>query len=274
MHIPITSGPPLDGRTRAFYRRAVDALQHANLPFVVGGAFALAQYTGIARYTKDLDVFVREQDVAAALRVLERETGCRTEITAPAWLAKAIGDDACVDVIFCSGNGLSRVDDLWFARARFANVLGFQVSLCPPEELVWSKAFIMERERFDGADIAHILHAQARRLDWAHLLWRFGAHWRVLLDHLILFGYSYPHERDAIPRAVLEVLMERLRQETSETPPSDRVCQGTLLSVAQYTEDVQLWGYEDARERTGGETLRAYQDKQRHDAAGTEQHPQ
>ena len=36
-------------------------------------------------------------------------------------------------------------------------VLDKEVKLCPPEEIIWSKSFIMERERFDGADINHLL---------------------------------------------------------------------------------------------------------------------
>ena len=30
----------------------------------------------------------------------------------------------------------------------------------PAEEMIWSKAFIQERERFDGADIHHLLRCK------------------------------------------------------------------------------------------------------------------
>ena len=53
----------------------------------------------------------------------------------------------------------------------------------------------MERERYDGADIAHLLRARADQLAWRRLLRRFGPHWRVLLGHLVLFGFVYPGER-------------------------------------------------------------------------------
>jgi hypothetical protein len=119
--------------------------------------------------------------------------------------------------------------------------------LCPPEEVVWSKAFIMERERFDGADINHLLHACMCSLDWDRLLRRFGPHWRLLLTHLILFGYVYPAEVGKIPQGIMQVLMDRLRLEQSAPPPRERVCQGTLLSRAQYLIDIEEWGYRDAR---------------------------
>ena len=41
------------------------------------------------------------------------------------------------------------MDAEWFAHARDGEVLGLPVKLCPPEEeLIRSKAFVQERERF------------------------------------------------------------------------------------------------------------------------------
>lgn len=108
------------------------------------------------------------------------------------------------------------------------------------------KAYVMERERFDGADVAHLIHACAERLDWAHLVRRFNSHWRVLLVHLVLFGFIYPSDRNRIPASVLSDLLQRAHEELSSTP-DDRVCRGTLISRAQYLIDVQERGYRDAR---------------------------
>ena len=92
--------------------------------------------------------------------------GYRTELTDPRWLAKAYGGEDFIDVIFSSGNAIARVDDVWFERAMTAKIFGLTVQLCPPEETIWSKAFVMERERYDGADITHLLRAYGHRLDW------------------------------------------------------------------------------------------------------------
>ena len=62
----------------------------------------------------------------------------------------------------------------------------------------------MERERYDGADVAHLLRAHGDRLDWPRLLRRFGPHWRVLLSHLVLFGFIYPGERALVPAWVMD----------------------------------------------------------------------
>src|SRR5207248_7276022 len=193
-----------------FHRRSMAALQDANVPFLLGGAYVVEVYSGVSRRSKDFDLYVRPRDVDAAMDALKR-AGYKTKKTFPHWLAKAGRGRDYVDLIFRAGNGLCEVDDSWFERARGHEFLGSEVKLCAPEEMIWMKAYIMERERFDGADIAHIVQCCAAEIDWAHLVRRFGPDWRVLLSHLILFGYIYPGERARIPAAVIEDLATRLR---------------------------------------------------------------
>lgn len=202
----------LDTSCREFYCRSLELASQSGVPFLVGGAFALEQYTGIVRYTKDLDFFVRRGDCDQLLQTYT-EAGYRAELTFPHWLAKAYDGDRFIDLIYSSGNGLVEVDAEWFEYAIPASLLGHPVLLCPVEEMIWSKAFIMERERFDGADIAHILRASAETISWDRLLRRFDRHWRVLLSHLTLFGYIYPGERHRIPEPVMATLLDGLRDE-------------------------------------------------------------
>jgi hypothetical protein len=233
--------------TREFYRRSVQRLLASGLPFLVGGAYAFGCYTGITRDTKDFDVFVHPRDVENILKALAR-AGYRTELTDKVWLGKAFNGDDLVDVIFSSGNGIATVDDVWFEKAVEGDLLGTPLKLIPPEEMIWSKSFVMTRERYDGADIAHMIHARAETMDWDRLLSRFGEHWRVLYNHLVLFGYIYPSEQDRIPRCVMQDLTSRMEKELNTPPPTGRVCQGTLLSSTQYDIDVEQWGYRDARD--------------------------
>jgi len=234
-----------------FYAQSLAVLSAAQIPFLVGGAYALGRYTGISRDTKDLDVFVRPSDARRALDLFDG-LGYKTALPFPHWLGKILAEDGVVDVIFSSGNGLCPVDDAWFAHAREAEIFGVDVALMPPEEMIWSKAFIMERERFDGADVAHLLRAGAETLDWPRLLRRFGSHWRVLLSHLVLFGFIYPAEAGQLPPWVMEDLMSRLRLDTDRPAPAENLCQGTFLSREQYLMDVRRWGYLDARQAPRG----------------------
>jgi len=228
-----------------FHRRSVVALQDADIPFLIGGAYVVEVYAGVSRETKDFDLYVRPQHVDLALDALKR-AGYKTEKTFPHWLAKAERGRDCIDLIFRSGNGLCEVDDSWFERAHNRNFLDMQVKLCAPEEMIWMKGYIMERERFDGADIEHIVQSCADKLDWAHLVRRFGPDWRVLLSHLVLFGYIYPGERDKIPSAIMDDLVVRLGSE-QRTTGDERICNGTLLSRKQYLMDIKERGFRDAR---------------------------
>jgi hypothetical protein len=233
-----------DAEALELYQGVLAALSSSDIPFLVGGAYALCHHTGIVRHTKDLDVFVRPADAARCLDLLA-EAGYHTEMIYSHWLGKVFSSDNFVDVIFSSGNGRCPVDEDWFAHARTAVVLGRSVPLCPPEEMLWQKAFVMERERFDGADVNHLLRTCGRRLDWQRLLDRFGDNYPVLLSHLILFRFVYPGEQDAVPCYVLRSLTERLFQD--ERPSNFALCRGPLLSRQQYLMDVEVWDYRDPR---------------------------
>jgi nucleotidyltransferase DUF2204 len=246
----------LDQTAAEFYRSAMRALEERRLPFLVGGAYAFAQYTGIVRHTCDFDIFVSPEQAPTVLDALG-EAGWRTELSFPHWLGKAYQDDFYVDVIYSSGSGIAVVDREWFDNSTAGTVLGMPVRLIPAEEMIWSKSFIMERERYDGNDVAHVILRRGASLDWSRLLRRFGRHWRVLLAHLVLFDFIYPAERDQIPAEVRRELIERLggRERSGPDPDARRetdpsaapLCQGTLLSRAQYLVDVGEWGYRDAR---------------------------
>ncbi|SNT25165.1 Uncharacterised nucleotidyltransferase [Noviherbaspirillum humi] len=245
IHPPQTCEPMQPGAAR-FYRDVLRLLNRHGIPFLVGGAYALNHYTGIGRQTKDLDLFIMRRDFDRVAAALAGE-GYQAELTYPHWLGKAFDGTAFVDLIFSSGNGVSEVDDGWFDHAIDAVVLDTPVKLSPVEESIWSKAFIMERERYDGADIAHMIRACADTIDWRRLLQRFDPHWRVLLSHLTLFGFIYPAERHLVPAWLMEDLVERLRREIHAPPQDEGVCQGTLLSREQYLSDIHQQGFHDAR---------------------------
>lgn len=232
---------------RGLYAYVLASLTEVEMPFLLGGGLSLSYYTGIERPIKDLDIFVQPKDVEEVLREL-RNAGLRTEITSPHWLAKAHYETWTVDIIYNSGNGAGAVDEGWFENARRSIALGVPVLMVPAEEMIWQKALISERERFDGADVAHLLLSCAETLDWDRLIRRFDTNWRVLLSHIILFGFIYPSERDRIPEIIIATLLDRLCCETfTKEHPSQKICQGTLLSRQQYLVDINQWGYRDGR---------------------------
>ena len=244
------SPPTLEGP--AFYRHALDILDQSGIPYLLGGAFATGTYTGVLRDTKDLDCMVRQEDVGRIMDLFASKGFC-VEHTFPHWLAKVFHGDYFVDLIHGAGNGLCPVDHEWFAHARTARVpmLDREVRICPPEEIMWQKAYIMERERFDGADVIHLIRGVGLKLDWDRLFRRFGDDWRVLFSHVVMFGFVYPGERDKIPQAVMDLFARKFASEVGKQTDDEHLCKGTFLSRAQYLPDLEHWGYRDARLATG-----------------------
>jgi hypothetical protein len=200
----------------------------------------MREYTGIGRPTKDLDIFVRPSHCFPVLECLAGE-GFATELTDRDWLAKVFWEEDFIDIIWSSGNAVATVDDAWFEHAVPTQLFGFDVQLVPPEEMIWSKAYVMERDRFDGADIVHLILKCGERLDYGRLLARMDADWELLLVHLVLFRFVYPGERRQVPEWLLAELERRLHAEHSRGDV--QLSRGPLLSRKGYVVDLEKWGY-------------------------------
>ena len=235
----------LGPKKKAFFTEVLRTLVSTGKPFLVGGGYALRAHTGTGRVARDLDIFVHPRDVRFLLDHFGA-AGFRVELTFPHWLGKVYKDRTYVDFIFGFGNGVAPVDDVWFEHAVDGEVLGVPVRLSPAEEMLWSKAFVMERERYDGADVIHLIDARGRDLDWNRLLHRFGSHKLVLLSHLVLFLFVFPSKNDRVPSWVWDDLMGVLADSRRDAKRSDDVCRGTLLSRTQYLLALRN-GYRDAR---------------------------
>lgn len=229
------------------FKRALEALNEAGIRYVVGGAFAMHQYTGIWRYTKDIDLFLLPEDVRRALNVLQ-SLGYHTRIEAENWLAKAFKRDYMIDLIFGEGNWLHKVDEEWMRRGKPGCVLGVPTLIAPIEEMIWSKAYVAERTRFDGADICHLIQVSEGKIDWQHLLDRFDGHWELLFSYLNLFRFIYPSHTDYIPSWVMKELIRKLQQDLKRPPLEEKVCRGTLVDRLSYIHDIEEKGYHDPRD--------------------------
>src|SRR5579872_5640348 len=225
-----------------FYRRALKAMNDSEVPFMVGGAYAMRQYAGIFRDTKDFDVFCKAGDYPRLLQALA-EIGCRQEVSDASWIAKAFQGEYFVDLIFGSGNGTCPVDDTWFERAPTVEIMGTEVKLIPAEEMIWSKSMVQDRFRYDGADVNHVIRQEGETLDWRRLLNRMEALWEVLFEQIMLFRFVYPADREKVPRWLVQELLNRVTLELDLPRSHDRVCRGRILSRSQYETDYEEWGY-------------------------------
>lgn len=243
--LPVSSScrPVLPAQQERLFHDVLQHLMDRKVPFVVSGAFALQTHTGIWRDTKDLDLFLEAKNVPGAMESL-REQGFVCEVTDPVWLAKAHSGEYFVDLITGMSNAVIIVDQSWIDRGHEHDAFGVKVKVLAAEELVASKLFVTRRERFDGADIAHVFHGTRGRFDWQRMLQLVGEHWEVLLWALILYHYVYPQDVSAVPQEIWDDLLGRLRESLAHGDAKARF-RGSLIDPMMFAIDVNEWGMEN-----------------------------
>jgi len=228
------------------YRRALRALNDAAIPFVVAGAYAIYEHTGIYRQTKDLDLFVEPHAVIPAAQAL-RAAGFVLRLEDLHWLAKAFSGTWFVDLIYGMGNSVAFIDAGWHEHSRPGVLAAQPVRIAPAEELLWHRLFIHERHRQDMSDVVHLILCVGDALDWERLLNRVGPHWPLLLAQLQIFSYVYPGYRSNVPAWVMEQLIERARADAGRDEKDADVTRGTMISRFSFAIDVREWGFSDPR---------------------------
>ncbi len=223
----------------------LSVLNNAGIRYVVGGAFAIHEYTCIWRFTKDLDVFLKPDDLKRALNALSA-AGFDTEVRDPYWLAKTTKEGYLLDLIFNIGNGYVNIDDLWFDSSRTVTIAGVSAKLVGLEELIASKVYVARSDRFDGADILHIIEAVKGDVNWARLLQILKEDDILLLWYLILFSYVYPGRTDYLPLQLMTDLFEKVRRRWL-APPDARSFYGMMIDPLRFEVDVRYRGYRDER---------------------------
>jgi Nucleotidyl transferase of unknown function (DUF2204) len=234
---------------RETYKRALEALNAVGVDYVVAGAYAMYEHTGIYRKTKDLDLFFEPSSVVVAARAL-RDAGFVTRLEDSHWLAKATLGTHFVDLIYGMGNGVAFIDKEWITHSRPGILAATPVRFAPPEELVWHRLFISERHRHDVADNLHLILCLGDTFDWRRLVDRVGPHWPMLLAQIATYSYVYPGYRSNIPSWVYEDLIERAGKELSKDSDDLDFTRGPLISRFSFTIDVREWGFADPRHET------------------------
>jgi hypothetical protein len=229
---------------RDVYRRGLEAVNAAGVPYVIAGAYAIYEHAGIYRKTKDLDLFFEPKSVPAAAAAL-RDAGFVTRLEDHHWLAKATIGECFVDLIYGMGNGLARIDEDWIRFSKPGILAATPVRIAPAEELIWHRLFINERHRHDMSDVVHLLLSLGESLDWNRLVERTGEHWPMLLAQILTFRYVYPGYRSNVPAWVLDLLLDRARSELAAPDASLDFTRGPLISRFSFSIDVKEWGFED-----------------------------
>ena len=240
--VPETSSQPqvIPEQQQMLFREVLELLERKKVPFAVAGAFALRQHTGISRDTKDLDLFLSSTNATKALKILQKE-GFECEVCDPVWLYKAHRYEFFVDLITGMSNATIVVEDSWIERARPAVIYDVTTRVLAAEELIASKLFVTRRERFDGADIAHVIFGTQGKLKWQRILQLIGKNWEMLFWALVLFRYVYPAQTDYVPKQLWQELIHRYQNAIAHPDPSAKF-RGSLVDDKMFAIDVNEWG--------------------------------
>jgi hypothetical protein len=183
------------------YQQVIDRAQSKGIPFALGGAFAVATYTGSWRNTKDLDLYVLPGDREEMLGVLA-ECGLGDYYEKLPydrwWIYRGYLGTTIVDVIWAMANHRAQIDELWLSGPS-TTVRGRDVKVLPPEALVWDKLYIMQRERCDWPDVLNLLYYAGPHLDWEYLLCRIGEDCPLVAGALSVFAWLSPGRAGELP---------------------------------------------------------------------------
>ena len=189
------------------FTSGVDALEAAEVPFVLHGAMGLAAYTGRWRNTKDVDVIVRESDHERAVDALKRagfDDYFDREGYDRSWIFRGFKEAGIFDVIWALPNHRSEIDEPWFERARPLQVRDRMLKAAPPEEIMRVKLYVLQRGRCDWPDVLNILSATVDELDWRWLVQRMGPDLSLLHGLLAVFNWISPERARRLPRWLRE----------------------------------------------------------------------
>jgi hypothetical protein len=206
---------------------ATTTIRNAGVPVLLGGALALATYTGRWRNTKDVDVIVRPADHAravAALQVAGFEDYFSQAPYDRSWIFRAFRDGVIYDVIWQLPNHRVLIDDAWFSRASNVRLRQELHCVVPPEELVRVKLYVMQRERCDWVDVLNVLAGTTERIDWPWLVNRMERDLPLLHAVLAVFNWMCPGRARNLPAWLrTQFALEDIEAERAEETERHRV---------------------------------------------------
>ncbi len=201
------------------------------IPFALGGGLALGYYTDHLRRSKDLDIYVRPEDRHEVIDVVNR-CGMNDYYDVSSydrgWIYRAHLDGVIVDTIWAMANKRTQVDDVWLDGPQ-VQLCGQTLPVIPPEELIWSKLYVLQRDRCDWPDIINLIGATGPELDWEHLLSRVAEDLPLLKGVMSIFSWLAPQQALRIPKRVWSTL--ELPLPVIQSDPAGRPSRKDLLDT-------------------------------------------
>lgn len=195
---------PEPERLVAVLDEAVASLEGAGITYLLMGGVATSAL-GRGRNVTDIDVFVHDRDVPAALEALGA-AGFETIVVSPNWLAKGLKDGVLVDVISRSTHDISLTDEVLEHAVRI-DVHGRQLPSVSPEDLIVMKAIATTEDTarywYDALGLLG-----RHDLDWSYLARRGRQHGAGRMLALLFFARSMDL---LVPEVIVDDLLDSLR---------------------------------------------------------------
>jgi Nucleotidyl transferase of unknown function (DUF2204) len=193
----------------AVYWRVIQEAHASGLRFAIGGAVALAAYTGRWRDTKDIDLYVLPTDRDAMIQAVTRAGLGDYHQQLPydrAWIYRAHEGGTIVDIIWQMANQRAETDEVWLTRGPEVRIRDELLRVIPAEEILWNKLYIVQRERCDWPDVLNLLYATGTSLNWEHLLARVEDDTPLLRGVVSIFAWLCPGRAHLLPHWLWERL--------------------------------------------------------------------
>ncbi len=186
----------------ALYKSVMSRAQQDGIPFAVGGGLAAMAYAGQWRDTKDLDLYIYPEHRDRIVQILA-EAGLADYYDRLAydrhWIYRSYRDDTIVDAIWAMANQRTSVDREWLAGP-VIEIDDLQLRLLPPEETLWSKLYVLQRDRCDWPDAINMLYTVGAELNWHRFLERLQEDAEVLGGLLAVFRWVCPGAATKLPQ--------------------------------------------------------------------------
>lgn len=190
------------------YKEAVDVLKDAGIDYVIGGGIAIMAY-GRTRDTKDIDLYLLDSDLEAALGALARagfETDPMPDVY---WLAKAFKKGITVDFIMENVGGMHTTKET-LGHGHWAMISGHRMRVMSPEDLIVRKIMAMRSQRNDWFDCISVLSRTYDQFDWDYFTRIASVGYERALSFLLYVRSDTEHVVPVPDRAIAS-LIEKIR---------------------------------------------------------------
>jgi hypothetical protein len=209
----------------AVYQRVMEEARAGGIRFAFGGAFATAVYTGQLRNTKDFDFYILPDDRGKMIEAIAR-AGLQDHYHQlpydKVWIYRASSGDVIVDAIWAMANLRALVDERWLSAGPEVHLRGEIVRAIPIEELIWSKLYVLQRQRCDWVDVLNLIDSCGESIDWNYLVDRLEADAPLLAGALAVFAWLAPDRSSTIPTKVRDRLGLVLSENGGSAEVSER----------------------------------------------------